>query len=90
MLQHVPEIQYFFPRATFYSASQYSPESRDILRVVTPWLEDQQSESERGNGDGGEPEQQLEACDHEEGEEPEPENEVHLWEMELEVAESRY
>jgi len=53
---------------------QNMPQSRDILRVVTPRFEDQQSESERGNGDGGESEQQLEASDHEEGKEPEPED----------------
>ena len=74
MLQNMPAIEYFYPAIIFYSASQYSPQSRDILRVVTPGLEDQQSESERRNGDGGEPEQQLEAGDHEEGEEPEPED----------------
>ena len=73
MLQNMPAISYFYP-AIFYSTSQYSPQSRDILRVVTPRLEDQQSESEWGNGDGGESEQQLEAGDHEEGEEPEPED----------------
>ena len=73
MLQNMPAIWYFYP-AIFYSTSQYSPQSRDILRVVTPGLEDQQSESERGNGDGGESEQQLETSDHEEGEEPEPED----------------
>ena len=62
----------------FYSAPQYSPQSRDILRVVAPGLEDQQSESERGNGDGGESEQKLEAGHDKEGEEPEPEDKVHL------------
>lgn len=74
MLQNMPAISYFQPAIFYSAASQYSPQSRDILRVVTPRFEDQQSESERGNGDGGESEQQLEAGDHEEGEEPEPED----------------
>ena len=41
----------------------YSPESRNILRVVAPCLEDKQSQSKRRNGDGRESEQQLEARD---------------------------